>query len=99
MCNLSGRNYSSAPSSPGGDEFGPGCHREKEKRRELIMFKKWELFFLSAAFISFLFSNALWFGVVPTETPHEAGIYVGHWVTSILSMMAFLKVFTESSRK
>lgn len=63
------------------------------------MFKKWEVLFLLAAFLSFLYSNALWFNVIPNENPREAGIYVGHWVTSILSMMTFLKVAILSSRK
>ncbi len=63
------------------------------------MIKKWELFFLLAAFLSFLFSNALWFGIIPSEDPRLSGIYVGHWVTSILAMMTFLKVVTSNIRK
>ena len=57
------------------------------------MFKSWEYFFLIAAFLSFLLSNAFWFNVIHTANPHETGIYVGIWVPSIISMMAYLKVF------
>jgi hypothetical protein len=63
------------------------------------MFKTWEVFFLCAAFFSFLFSNALWFNIVPTSTPHEAGIYVGHWVACIIGMMTFLKLTTLNAKK
>lgn len=52
---------------------------------------KGELFFLAAAFLSFLYSNALyngWYHVVD----HEGGIYVGHWVTSILAMLVYLRL-------
>ncbi len=58
------------------------------------MFKKWEISFLLAAFGSFVFSNALWFNVIPTVNPHESGIYVGHWVSSIIGLMTFLKLMT-----
>ena len=52
---------------------------------------KGEIFLLFAAFASFLYSNALyngWFHVVD----HEGGIYVGHWVTSILGMLIYLRL-------
>ena len=57
------------------------------------MFKAWEYFFLVAAFLSFVLSNAFWFNVIHTATPHETGIYVGIWVPSIISTMAYFKVF------
>jgi|GEM_PF-2992039 len=63
------------------------------------MLKRWEVFFLVAAFLSFLYSNALWFSVIPTAHPQESGIYVGLWVTSILSMTVFLKVLLLDARK
>jgi len=63
------------------------------------MFKAWEYFFLAAAFLSFLLSNAFWFNVIPTATPHESGIYVGLWVTSIISMMTFFKVFIHEAKR
>ena len=39
---------------------------------------------LGAAFISFLFSVSLWFGVIGPPNK-EAGVFVGLWVPSILS--------------
>lgn len=47
------------------------------------------LIILTAAFISFLLSVALWFGVVGEEDK-EAGLFVGLWVPSILSLGALL---------
>lgn len=46
------------------------------------------LVFLAAAFISFLFSIALWFGVVGDggAEGREAGLFVGLWVPSILAL-------------
>jgi hypothetical protein len=45
--------------------------------------------FLAAAFISFVFSVSLWFGVIgdggQTEQ-REAGLFVGIWVPSILAL-------------
>ena len=49
------------------------------------MFSKSDYLFLSAAFISFLFSVALWFGVLGAEHK-DAGIFVGLWVPSILTL-------------
>jgi hypothetical protein len=43
------------------------------------------LFWLVAAFLSFLVSVYLWFGGAP-----EKGLYVGLWVPSILSLGALL---------
>ena len=50
-----------------------------------------EYCFLFAAFASFVYSNALyngWYHVVD----HSGGIYVGHWVTSILGMLIYLRL-------
>lgn len=46
--------------------------------------------FLAAAFVSFLLSIGLWFGVVGGEPDHEAGLFVGLWVPSILSLGTLL---------
>ena len=48
------------------------------------MFKIQDYLILSAAFISFLFSVSLWFGVIGGANK-EAGVFVGLWVPSILS--------------
>lgn len=45
------------------------------------MLTKADWMILSAAFLSFLFSVSLWFGI----GMKEAGIFVGIWVPSILS--------------
>lgn len=58
------------------------------------MFKKWEIPILVAAFFSFLLANALYFGWVGES--REAGIFVGHWVTSILVALTYLKVSTHA---
>lgn len=47
------------------------------------------LIILTAAFISFLLSVTLWFGVFGEEDK-EAGLFVGLWVPSILSLGALL---------
>ncbi len=47
------------------------------------MLKQSDLLILAAAFISFLLSISLWFGVIGPPD-REAGIYVGLWVPSIL---------------
>lgn len=45
---------------------------------------------LGAAFISFLLSVALWFGFIPADNAHDAGLYVGLWVPSILALGVLL---------
>lgn len=55
---------------------------------------KGEICLLIAAFLSFLYSNVLfngWFHAVD----REGGIYVGHWVTSILAMLVYLRLVGE----
>jgi hypothetical protein len=59
------------------------------------MFKKWEGFFLAAAFLSFVLANALYFGWIEGGT-REAGIFVGHWVTSIMVALTYLRVSTHA---
>ena len=48
------------------------------------MLKVQDYLILGAAFISFLFSVSLWFGVIGPPNK-EAGVFVGLWVPSILS--------------
>jgi hypothetical protein len=47
------------------------------------MFTKADWLILFAAFLSFLFSVSLWFGVIGAVNK-EAGLFVGLWVPSIL---------------
>jgi hypothetical protein len=44
--------------------------------------------FLAAAFVSFLFSVSLWFGVVGDggQAGRDEGLFVGIWVPSILAL-------------
>lgn len=44
--------------------------------------------FLAAAFISFVFSVSLWFGIVGDggASGRETGLFVGLWVPSILAL-------------
>lgn len=46
---------------------------------------------LGAAFISFLFSVSLWFGVFGDQQ-QLAGIFVGVWVPSILALGIYFKL-------
>jgi hypothetical protein len=48
------------------------------------MFTKADWLILTAAFLSFLFSVCLWFGVGMT-TSKQSALFVGIWVPSILS--------------
>ena len=65
------------------------------------MYNKIDKYFLSAAFVSFLASVALWFFY-----DHDYGLYVGIWVPSILAFwtgtrqaLSNLAANTKSSRK
>ena len=49
------------------------------------MFKISDYLILGAAFLSFLFSIALWFGVLGPNQK-EAGVFVGLWVPSIIGL-------------
>ena len=51
--------------------------------------KKAILVILAAAFISFLLSVSLWFGVFG-DADRQLGIFVGLWVPSILALGALL---------
>jgi hypothetical protein len=57
------------------------------------MFKTSDYFILAAAFISFVFSISLWFGFLGTPSK-EAGIFVGIWVPSILTLGVYIKLKT-----
>ncbi len=57
------------------------------------MFRKSDYLILSAAFISFIFSVSLWFGFFGTPDK-EAGIFVGIWVPSILTLGNYFKLKT-----
>lgn len=48
--------------------------------------KKSDKIFLAAAFASFVLSISLWF-----NEQHQAGIFVGIWVPTILSCAGYLK--------
>jgi hypothetical protein len=54
------------------------------------MFDKSDYLILAAAFVSFLFSISLWFGVLGAEQK-DAGIFVGLWVPSILALGGYFK--------
>ncbi len=47
--------------------------------------EKSDLFILAAAFLSFLFSVSLWFGLLG-EGNRDTAIFVGMWVPSILAL-------------
>lgn len=47
------------------------------------------LVILAAAFVSFLLSVSLWFGILG-DPDRETGVFVGLWVPSILALGALL---------
>lgn len=55
------------------------------------MFKKYDYYFLGAAFASFIVSVSLWFLV-----QHQYGMFVGLWVPSILTLWVGVKLTLES---
>ena len=55
------------------------------------MFTKSDYLILGAAFLSFLFSIALWFGVLGPNQK-DSGIFVGLWVPSILTLGLYFKL-------
>ena len=55
------------------------------------MFNRADFIILGAAFVSFLFSVSLWFGVFGADHK-DAGIFVGLWVPSILALGVFFKI-------
>ncbi len=54
------------------------------------MFKLSDVLILGAAFISFVFSVSLWFGVFGA-TNRDTAIFVGLWVPSILILGVYVK--------
>jgi hypothetical protein len=46
---------------------------------------------MTSAFLSFLFSVALWFGI-GIEANKDAGLFVGIWVPSIISAAIYVHV-------
>lgn len=54
------------------------------------MFTKADSLILGAAFISFLLSISLWFGMLGAANK-DAGIFVGLWVPSIIGVGNFFK--------
>lgn len=61
------------------------------------MFNRSDYIILGAAFVSFLFSIGLWFGVFGTEN-RDAGVFVGLWVPSILAVGNFFKMSVSGKR-
>ena len=55
------------------------------------MFGKGDLLVMFAAFLSFLFSVALWFGI-GISANKDAGIFVGIWVPSIIASGIYVHV-------
>jgi len=55
------------------------------------MFSKGDLLIMLAAFLSFLFSIALWFGIGMSANK-EGGIFVGIWVPSIIASGIYFHV-------
>lgn len=55
------------------------------------MFKIQDYLVLGAAFLSFLFSIALWFGVFGVADKN-AGVFVGLWVPSILATGVYVQL-------
>ena len=61
------------------------------------MLKRQDYFILSAAFLSFLFSVSLWFGVGGPPN-RDAGIFVGLWVPSILATGIYIQLRAGTGR-
>ena len=57
------------------------------------MLSKADVYFLSAAFASFVFSVAVWFLV-----NHDYGLFVGIWVPSILALWVGVRVVLLASQ-
>ncbi|MEJ7847632.1 MAG: hypothetical protein WKF92_06055 [Pyrinomonadaceae bacterium] len=60
------------------------------------MFNRADYIILGAAFVSFIFSVALWFGVFGEDK--YAGIFVGLWVPSIIGLGNFFKISASAKR-
>jgi hypothetical protein len=61
------------------------------------MFTKADWLILSAAFLSFIFSVSLWFGIGMSASK-EAGVFVGIWVPSILSAGSYFRHAARAKR-
>ena len=61
------------------------------------MFSKADYIILGAAFVSFLFSVSLWFGVFGIEN-RDAGVFVGLWVPSILALGLFFRTVVRGNQ-
>jgi hypothetical protein len=70
---------------------------QKFNEQGVNMLKKSDYLILVAAFISFLFSIALWFGILGPNQK-EAGIFVGLWVPSILALGIYSVLRSKGDR-
>jgi hypothetical protein len=61
------------------------------------VFNKSDWLILLAAFLSFLFSVSLWFGVGMSASK-EAGVFVGLWVPSILAAGNYFQQAARAKR-
>jgi hypothetical protein len=61
------------------------------------MFTKADWLILAAAFLSFLFSVSLWFGIGMTGSK-ETALFVGLWVPSILSAGNYFRQAARAKR-
>jgi hypothetical protein len=60
-------------------------------REAVLILSKGDFLVLLAAFLSFLFSVSLWFGVgMPANK--DAGVFVGLWVPSIIATGIYFQV-------
>lgn len=59
------------------------------------MFAKSDYMILGAAFISFVLSISLWFGMLGAAN-RDAGIFVGLWVPSILAIGNYFRTKVRS---
>jgi lipopolysaccharide export LptBFGC system permease protein LptF len=66
-------------------------------KEKFLMFDKGDLLVMLAAFLSFLFSVALWFGIGMSANK-DAGIFVGIWVPSIISAGIYIRVARRGSK-
>ena len=58
------------------------------------MLGRGDVLVLLAAFLSFLFSICLWFGV-GMQADKEAGVFVGLWVPSIVSTGIYFQIAAQ----
>ena len=68
-------------------------------QKATFMLKIQDYLILGAAFVSFLFSVSLWFGVIGPPNK-DAGVFVGLWVPSILATGIYIQLrFLERARR